>query len=152
MGGYGSNRWGAYKRKLRVTECLRLSIPDLVVLEANTKVVISWNTVYYLGIYRTQNRVLLVYQGENRLNESVQIVDHLGKVYGCCTGCNRRVLYLYKPPNKSLFRCRSCHNLTYRSVQERRKYQGLARLLAVGSGMPVNQFERFLSSWATHRT
>ena len=47
------------------------------------------------------------------------------------------LLYLYKPQTKTYFRCRLCHGLTYRSVQERRKYQGLARILATGSNVSL---------------
>lgn len=43
-------------------------------------------------------------------------------------GCGRRVLRLYLPPGKRVFKCRGCYNLTHRSAQthDQRKYD-LAR-------------------------
>ena len=39
--------------------------------------------------------------------------------------CRRRVAVLYKPPSGSLFGCRICHDLTYKSSQESHKYDWL---------------------------
>ena len=39
--------------------------------------------------------------------------------------CHRRVAVLYKPPSCSLFGCRLCHDLTYKSSQESHKYDWL---------------------------
>jgi hypothetical protein len=35
-----------------------------------------------------------------------------------CPMCGRRMFKLYRPLGSSLFACRGCHNLTYRSVQQ----------------------------------
>jgi hypothetical protein len=39
--------------------------------------------------------------------------------------CGRRVGKLYLPPGNRYFGCRQCYDLTYRSCQESRKYDGL---------------------------
>jgi hypothetical protein len=39
-----------------------------------------------------------------------------------CFGCGRRVGKLYLPAAEYYFRCRKCHDLTYRSCQESHKY------------------------------
>jgi hypothetical protein len=44
--------------------------------------------------------------------------------------CNRRVGKLYLPPQGRYFGCRHCHDLTYTSSQESRKYDLVARYLA----------------------
>ena len=41
--------------------------------------------------------------------------------------CERRVAKLYLPPAKSEFRCRQCHNLTYRSAQTHSEADYLVR-------------------------
>ena len=48
-----------------------------------------------------------------------------------CPGCYRRVRILYLPPFRTLFRCRDCHNLTYRARQDhRQRLEPLSRCLA----------------------
>ena len=37
-----------------------------------------------------------------------------------CPGCNRRCRIIYQPPGARVFACRICHNLTYKSQQEKR--------------------------------
>jgi hypothetical protein len=49
-------------------------------------------------------------------------------VSGC--PCGRRVGKLYLPPAGRHFGCRHCHELTYISCQESRKYDGLGRFFA----------------------
>jgi hypothetical protein len=44
--------------------------------------------------------------------------------------CNRRVGKLYLPPGGRTFGCRHCHELTYKSCQESRKYDSLHRFMA----------------------
>ncbi|MDA8169511.1 MAG: hypothetical protein M0Z59_07420 [Nitrospiraceae bacterium] len=44
-----------------------------------------------------------------------------------CPGCGKRARVLYCPPSSRLYRCRSCHDLTYAVRQEHR--QKLERLL-----------------------
>lgn len=63
-----------------------------------------------------------------------------------CPGCDRGAYKLYKAPGSALFRCRRCHGLTYASVQERRRYEGLAKSVArhSGGGMHWKHIERYL--------
>jgi LSD1 subclass zinc finger protein len=41
-----------------------------------------------------------------------------GRMYLFVCQCGRRALRLYLPPGSEEFRCRACHNLTYKSVQQ----------------------------------
>jgi hypothetical protein len=59
--------------------------------------------------------------------------------------CLRRVGKLYLPPGAWYFGCRQCHDLTYTSCQESRKYQGLFRVLATGTGMSPADVRRIMS-------
>jgi len=60
------------------------------------------------------------------VDESFTIVSrrpHFGgfRYYLLCPRCGYRVVKVYLPPGATHFRCRSCHNLTYQSVQEHDK-------------------------------
>ena len=52
--------------------------------------------------------------------------------------CGRRVAKLYLPPGGRYFGCRHCHDLTYTSSQESRKYAGLFRHIAASMGTDLN--------------
>jgi hypothetical protein len=47
--------------------------------------------------------------------------------YLSCPNCGKRVEKLYRPLEETYFWCRKCHNLTYRSSQERYKLVRLNR-------------------------
>jgi hypothetical protein len=59
--------------------------------------------------------------------------------------CGRRVGKLYLPPRGRYFGCRHCYELTYTSCQESRKYDGLARLLALDMGSDLATAKRALN-------
>jgi hypothetical protein len=40
------------------------------------------------------------------------------KYYLSCPNCGKRVEKIHRPPDKTYFWCRKCHNLTYRSSQQ----------------------------------
>lgn len=63
-----------------------------------------------------------------------------------CPDCDRRAGALYLPPGARTFACRTCHDLTYRSCQESRQFDGLFRRLAAGSGADWRDMKRALSS------
>jgi len=42
-----------------------------------------------------------------------------------CPVCFRRCRILYQPPDQSVFACRICHNLSYKSQQEGKNYFGM---------------------------
>jgi hypothetical protein len=56
--------------------------------------------------------------------------------------CNRRVAKLHLPPNGRTFGCRHCHELTYKSCQESRKYDSLHRFMAERFGEDFHKFKR----------
>ena len=58
--------------------------------------------------------------------------------------CKRRVGKLHLPPGARYFGCRDCHQLTYTSCQESRKWDGLARLLARDQGWEFADAKRIM--------
>jgi hypothetical protein len=72
-----------------------------------------------------------------------------------CTACHRRCRYLYKPAGESIFACRLCYRLTYKSQQE-------ARGLGYWLSMAINKSDGLLArlrrarssekrQWLSHR-
>lgn len=61
-----------------------------------------------------------------------------------CPGCGKRVGILYC--RYALFRCRGCHELTYRSCQESHKYDGIYRSLATQTGYPFDEIKEMTES------
>ena len=60
--------------------------------------------------------------------------------------CNRRVGKLHLPPSGRYFGCRHCHDLTYTSCQESRKYSSLYRRMAASTG-----YDLATVKWAMNR-
>jgi hypothetical protein len=58
--------------------------------------------------------------------------------------CGRRVGKLYLPPGGRYFGCRHCHELTYTSCQESRKYDGLFRRMAADTGQDFATVKRVM--------
>jgi hypothetical protein len=56
--------------------------------------------------------------------------------------CGRRVGKLYLPPHARYFGCRHCHDLTYTSCQESRKYDSLHRFMARNMGQDFATVKR----------
>src|SRR5262249_50693818 len=54
---------------------------------------------------------------------------HLGgrRWWFCCPGCNGRARKVYLPPEHVRFRCRRCHQLSFRSSQESHTFAEFAR-------------------------
>jgi hypothetical protein len=59
--------------------------------------------------------------------------------------CGRRVGKLYLSPHCRYFGCRHCHELTYTSCQESRKYDGLFRHLAAEMGQDFATVKRMMN-------
>lgn len=151
MGGWGSNRWGAYQRKARIEESLALETTAFCRVPVGSMLNVSWGKENHIKAKRTENGVFLGYKSaktDEVVGEALEIVfnSKSNRWYWVCPDCCRSVTKLHKPFDKLLFRCRHCHNLTYKSVQERRKYQSLARYLAKGTDLTPKQMERFLHS------
>lgn len=69
------------------------------------------------------NKVKLTYSKSN-----------LGKGYifwFTCNLCNRRVKYLYFPPNSTILACRNCHRLTYDKQKESKKMRSYRSLFGI---------------------
>lgn len=48
-----------------------------------------------------------------------------------CNLCNKRVKFLYFPPNSTVLACRICHRLTYDKQNESKRFRPFRRLLGV---------------------
>ena len=58
--------------------------------------------------------------------------SNLGKGYIFwfrCNLCDRRVRYLYIPPNSDVLACRKCHRLAYSEQNESKRFRGLNWML-----------------------
>ena len=151
MGGWGSNRWGTYRRKTRISEALWLEAAAFYDIPPGAILDINWGKANQIKAKRTEKGLFIAYAAakiDELVMEALTLTfnNRSNRWYWCCPDCSRHVTKLHKPFNKLLFRCRHCHNLTYRSVQERRKYQSLARSLAEGTGLTPKQMEQFLQS------
>ena len=137
MGGYGSNRWGWYEPKTTVEACLTLTVWAIDIrpnddgtgkaewTRADGTVTNSVGLDVATG--ETGGTLTLGYRaGERLIQERVRLSTtrpHLGGLrwWFHCPRCQRRIGKLYKPPESAEFRCRQCHNLTYRKSQEHDK-------------------------------
>lgn len=149
MGGYGSNRWGSYRRKWTVGECRRLDAGLFArrgYIRPGARAEITWGwwagndvnepPTAQIGIEIKARET----SGVCHLSYATTGGEHGGQVFNyvaplvttpCtaggvqwwfkCPRCDRRVRFIYLPPGKVRFACRHCHNLTYRSAQEHDK-------------------------------
>ena len=150
MGGWGSNRWGTYERKSRVEEALTLESAEFCKIPPGTILQINWGRKYRSKAKRINDGLFVTYNAKKEnetIAETIPLIfnNRSNRWYWNCPDCASSITKLYLPPGKWNFRCRHCHNLTYRSIQERRKYQSLARLLAKGTDIPPKQMERFFT-------
>jgi hypothetical protein len=139
MGGYNSSRWHAHNKKTTVEECLALRVSDLAKngFLANYYATgrLEWHNgafivTYALKTFAGQKFLNLNYSlgtdsNSREVSVSVGILStpcHYGGLrwWFCCPGegCERTTARLYLPMEKPNFACRTCHNLTYQSVQE----------------------------------
>ena len=58
--------------------------------------------------------------------------------------CNRRVGKLHLPPGARYFGCRHCHNLTYQSCQDSRKFDAFHELIGANLGVPGFMVKKIL--------
>ena len=58
-------------------------------------------------------------------------------------GCSRRVSKLYLPPGGRYYRCRCCHDLTYRSCQESHRYDELYEFLGAALGAAPRMVKKY---------
>ena len=137
MGGYGSGRWTWHTKKMTVEESLELPVsvvmPSIrLVLEdgSGRRGTVTWSDPRTGK--RTSDiayemwpgpRAELLFQSRGKsYRQRVRLVSvpcHFGgqRWYWLCPGCGRRVFKIYVTHSPE-FRCRTCHDLTYRSCQE----------------------------------
>jgi hypothetical protein len=139
MSGFLSGRWGAHTKRQTVEECRALDLRLLArrgAFRAGCSGQVSWSRggketdVIAYGVRQDGSGLLLtLYYSVTQTGESVQIPVRLETTrprvggehwWGYCP-CGRRVLKLYLPPAASRFACRTCHDLTYESVQKHDK-------------------------------
>lgn len=149
MGGYGSSRWGFYRKKTVVEDCLKLPIGLIRegleggkghrgavnwTLGGRVKASISY-TVEAGGIrlsYRVGGE-----QGQDcsyfvALTETFPRLGGVRYWFVCpLRGCGQRVGTLYLPPGGRYFGCRHCYDLAYTSAQEAHKWDSLDRKLGM---------------------
>ena len=147
MGGSGSGRWEGFQRKRRVEECLALDINYLIRegLFQRPYGKISWpdHGISFDYNFRTYDHphwwyLRVFYEVRvngkaDRVSQPITVHARSQRIGGlrwwffCPRWCHKYVtkLYLPKPDAryhiKASFGCRTCHSLTYRSVQEHDK-------------------------------
>ena len=140
MGGFGS---GCRKtRKYTVEECWRLNARDITDVFAGSKcsptVQASTPEGGTLWVHATvrdyswapdrKPRVTLAFSPASAPSVVEEVVSldcthpwFGGRRWWLSCVCGRRVASLYAAPARASFRCRTCHDLTYRSVQRHDK-------------------------------
>lgn len=159
MGGHGSSRWGDYKRKVRVEDCITLSNHVFSYHALGDLLVCTWMKedieVASVSLLISEDLVVIRYtaklaEGSSTIiREFIPLLRHLSHPhhpYFACPGCGRRCRHLHLPPGQSCFRCRLCHDRSYRTRQEHRKYQSLAKVMAESSPWSVKHWNTFLNN------
>jgi len=135
MGGPGSGIWPRTERKETVDKCLSISVSDFTgkMNECITGC-LQWvndlteETLFSLDYLRlphddTKPVLVLAYKINNDLIKQYIHFQSSKPFFGGmrwwlrCPLCNRRVKLLYMPHKDSLFACRICHRLAYRSCR-----------------------------------
>lgn len=174
MGGSGSNRWpGWYRRKTCVEDCLKIDAATFnragwfssgtdklgtytwtlpksgkqcsITVRANMTAR-PYVTLSY-GLKRSTGTVDS-FMEKVHLTTVPRFGDKISWLF-TCPGCGRPVRCLYLPPRKDEFRCRHCHNLTYRKAQRhdktRDKYRRNPLLLIQQLEQAIVRFEKILN-------
>jgi len=142
MGGMGSGRGSWPNRRLTVEDCYVMSIPQLVkkslVDDLPCSASVLWPDTPFSVRYWMESA------DESTLTAALDYDLWLGgrfekqayavrlkatqPFYGGrrwwfeCPACGRRCFKLYLPPGATVFACRACYDLTYRSAQEANSY------------------------------
>lgn len=168
LGGYGSGEWRTHVKRT-VESCWAMDVNSLardglfnvdgpvsgtwswrrgddeepvvtVAFEVDTDTERPWFRVYYTVTNTRTGETRDV--DETALLDVTPVGDGGRRFWFTCFGCGRRVGKLYLPPGAYYFRCRQCHNLTYRSCQESHKYDRMALMFVPDL---VMKFGRYLS-------
>ena len=169
MGGYGSGRPRALNKKTIVEDCLILSadklnrdrflrrgfrfIGTLIWTRTSTGEEIS-SCGYEINTLAEEVGWLRLCYTMTRCKEDVDYRIGLTTIplpwggvrwFFLCPsiGCSRRVSKLYLPPGGRYYRCRYCHNLTYRSCQESHRYDELYEFLGAALGAAPRMVKKY---------
>lgn len=178
MGGYGSTRWEWHTAKRCVEESLTLRPSSIKsCLQPHVSLAsgqLSWgrggvttDTIGYTVRASGDRRLLqLNYTTTNTYTKESTPYDYTVEVqpapanfggvrwYFICPlvvngrPCRRRVACLYLPPNGRYFGCRHCHDLTYRSCRESRKWDSMYASIAMNAGVPLRFAKQAMRDWA----
>ena len=123
--------WFRYDAKTAVEQCQRLDVRELR-LKSGSCINMTYSTHSHAGERRT-------------INEDIPVdwTDcHLGgkRAWWLCPGCGKRVAILYLQATG--YRCRTCHNLTYRSSQESRFDRHLRKKFKLCDKLGLGPIER----------
>lgn len=123
VGGWGSGSYIRLDEKTRVESCTSLSVKELQrdkILSKELSVVISWGN-NNIGLKSYGDYIQFAYGSKERKYDYCMGLDKTpcnygGYRYWFICNCGKRTSKLYL--RNYYFRCRCCHDLTYRSQQE----------------------------------
>lgn len=165
MGGYGSGAHNSLRARRTVEDCLTLNIGSMLrdgSIKAGRRSagVLTWRrrgekiaTIGYEFWDTEEDSCLLLKYKSNGTTVELPVPitsrpAHFGgvRLYLLCPLCSdeKRLSKLYLPPRERYFACRRCHDLTYLSSQESRKYDRLYRLLAGDTGYTPEEVKKSL--------
>jgi hypothetical protein len=148
MGGPGSTRWNDHARKYTVENSCILKMKQIhSSLVPHCTGVITWSkNNKFLAVVRYQvitdkdipTAIRLSYTWNERDISYLIYINSTPLPWGgrrywfnCPnSGCVRRIANLYLAPGSQNFACRSCHNLTYKSCQEKGQSDRFHRFMA----------------------
>jgi hypothetical protein len=161
LGGFGSTRWNEHNKNRCVEDCLTLDVDQLIsagLLNHQLGIIEWWSdrertaSVAFRLKPSDVPEILYLYlcydvvrHGRTEIHEQPVPIEirrqRIGKRYFLLCRL-RRVRKLYRPTTQTLFGCRACHKLTYRSAQRHDKGTDIFRgnfdflFAAVQAGSP----------------
>ncbi len=164
MGGRGSGRQFWLRRKTTVERCWCISIADFTkIIKEGVSGNINWknehkevdeSSISFVLLPETDSEAMLILSytiNDSDVDEPIlfqKTYPHFGGVrwWFTCPVCKNRVGRLYLPIKSNLFACRKCHNLTYRSSQNSKKYNMLYAMIADSAGTTAEMVKKILDS------
>lgn len=145
MGGPGSGRWKDHMKRPTVEECR--SILDVKTLRnqgvfdesAYSGVIREGLTTIRLWSTRKSETHfhLTINSGPCLMEQNIDVIkiDHPWghRIIRFLCPCGMSLQKLYLPVEESLFRCRNCHHLAYRSSQTAHEHDSLFRRYGIGA-------------------
>jgi hypothetical protein len=174
VGGLGGGRWAGSNGAIRVEDCLVLDLGGLVragAIALNSIGTFHWRqagrSVASVGfsVESAQEGSMVLRLAYHRNGEKVSQAVPLESTgprfgvrwWGRCpgpvagVGCGIRVAKLYLPPGERFFACRRCHALTYASVQEAHRIDGVQNAIAADLGCTVAELRRTIRQLVRQR-